>query len=100
MATIVHNSSWPTNSSKQVGQIWMEMSQPPAFMKLMWAGVDGVDNSGIRGLVLWQCEDSHIADAYAFIREDVSRYFTIPGYTYSYNIWTEPVDALKMVGLM
>ena len=100
MATIVHKSAWPTNSSKMVGEIFMGMTQPPAFMKMIWVGVEGIEREGIRGLILWQCEDSQIAEAYTYIRKDIARYFEIPGYTYSYSIWTEPEEALKMVGLM
>jgi len=100
MATLIVQSIWPPSSSKMLGEIWLGMDQPPDFMKNTWAGITGADGEGIKGLVLWQCEDSKLAEAFAFIRQDISRYFDVPGYTYSYNVWTEPEDALKMVGLM
>lgn len=99
MASIVVKSAWPTNSSKMIGETWMGMKPPPNFMNLVWVGVEGVEGQGLSGLILWQCKDDKIAEAYDFIREDISRYFNVPGYTYSYRIWTEPQDALKMVGL-
>ena len=100
MSTIIVKSAWPTNVSKMVGEVWMGMSQPPDFMKILWAGVEGIEGEGIKGLVLWNVDDSNIAEAYAYLRKDIARYFDIPGYTYSYRIWTEPQDALQMVGLM
>lgn len=99
MASIIVKSSWPTDSSRRVGERWLEMSPSPEYMKLMWAGIHGVQGTGIEALVFWQVEDPQIAGAYEYLKQDVSRYFDVPGYTYSIDLWTDAQNALKMVGL-
>lgn len=75
------------------------MKEPPDWLTLLWAGTRGEVNLGSKGLVIFQCYKDKIDDTLAFIREDQARYLKIPGYSFSVNIWTEPIDALKMVGL-
>jgi hypothetical protein len=99
MATIIAESKWPVGSSEKLAQVWLEMSGIPEWLKMIWAGTVGDINSGDRGLVLWQCDDSKIAEALFVIKNDVARYNVVPGYSCSVNVWTEPADALKMIGL-
>ncbi len=99
MATIIVESKWPGESAEKLANLWLEMSDVPEWLKIIWAGAMSDINLGYRGLVLWQCDDSRIADALFFIRYDISRYNVVPGYSSSLNMWAEPGDALKIMGI-
>ncbi len=99
MTTIIVESLYPGTSAEQIAKTWVEMKALPDSLTMVWAGAKGDVNLGIRGLVMYQCYKDKIDDSLAFIREDEARYLKIPGYSFSIDIWTEPEDALKMVGL-
>jgi len=99
MATIIAESKWPNESSKKLAEIWLGMDEPPEYLKMIWAGTVGDIAAGNKGLVLWQCDDSKIVDGLYFIKNDVVRYNVVPGYSCSIDVWTEPADALKMLGM-
>jgi hypothetical protein len=99
MATIIVESRWPAASSEKLAKVWLETGDVPEGMKMIWAGTKDDINLGSRGLVLWQCDDSKIAEALFFINSDLVRYNAVPGYSCAANVWTEPADALKMIGL-
>ncbi len=99
MATIIVESLWPGTSAEQLGRTWLEMKEPPGWLTMLWAGAKSEVNVGTRGLVIYQCYKDKIDETLAFIREDQGRYLKIPGYSFSMNIWTEPADALKMIGM-
>ena len=100
MATIIAASKWPTSSSEQLGKTWMEMGNVPESQKLIWAGTLDDINLGVKGLVLWHCDDSKIAETLSWIRNDLVRYNKVPGFCCSVDVWTEPEDALKLLGLI
>ena len=100
MATITVESKWPAASSEKLARTWLEMGEAPESQKLIWAGIlDDID-LGVKGLVLWQCDDSKIADTLSWVRNDLVRYNVVPGFSCSVNIWTEPEDSLKALGLL
>ena len=100
MATIIAASKWPTSSSEHLGKTWIEMGDVPESQKLVWAGTLDDINMGVKGLVIWQCDDSKITDTLSWIRNDLVRYNKVPGFSCSVDVWTEPEDALKLLGLV
>jgi hypothetical protein len=100
MATIIVESKWPAASSEKLAKTWLEMSDVPETQKMIWAGTLDDINLGNKGLVFWQCDDSKIADTLSWVRNDLVRYNVVPGFSCSVNIWTEPEDSLKALGLL
>ena len=100
MATIIVESKWPSASAEKLAKTWLEMGDVPESQKMIWAGILDDINMGNRGLVLWQCDDSKIADTLSWIRKDLVRYNTVSDFSGSVNIWTEPKDGLKALGLL
>ena len=86
MATIIVESKWPASSSEKLAKTWLEMGEAPESQKLVWAGIlDDID-LGVKGLVLWQCDDSKVADTLSWIRKDIVRYNAVPDFSCSVNI--------------
>jgi hypothetical protein len=100
MATIIAQSRWPTSSSEKLAKTWLEMGDVPDTQKLIWAGTLDDIKVGVKGLVIWQCDDSKIADTLSWIRKDLVRYNAVPGFSCSVNVWTEPEEALKVLGIV
>jgi hypothetical protein len=100
MATIIAGSKWPTSSSEKLAKTWLEMGDVPESQKMIWAGTLDDINWGVKGLAIWQCDDSKIADTLSWIRKDLVRYNEVPGFSCSVNVWTEPEEALKVFGLL
>jgi hypothetical protein len=100
MATIIVESKWLAASSEKLAKTWLEMGDVPESQKMIWAGTLDDINCGVKGLVLWQCDDSKIADTLSWIRKDVVRYNEVPGFSCSVNVWTDPEEALKVLGLL
>ena len=100
MATIIVESKWPAASAEKLAKTWLEMGDVPESQKMIWAGILDDINLGNRGMVLLQCDDSKIADTLSWIRNDLVRYNTVPDFSGSVNIWTEPEDGLKALGLL
>ena len=98
MVTIIVEANWPAENSKMLAEVWLGMPEIPEKIKLLYAGVKG-ESDCIRSLVMWQVEDSFVAEALNHINNDVARYFVVPGYGYTICPWTDAADALKMVGL-
>jgi len=100
MATIIIESKWPASSSEKLAKAWMGMGDVPESQKMIWAGSLDDINWGAKGMVIWQCDDSNIADTLSWIRKDLVRYNAVPEFSGSVNIWTEPEEALKVLGLL
>ena len=45
-------------------------------------------------------DDSKISDTLSWIRKDIVRYNAVPYFSCSVNVWTEPEEALKLLGLL
>ena len=100
MATITVESKWPAASSEKLAKTWLEMGDVLESQKMIWAGTLDDINWGTKGIVLWQCDDSKIADTLSWIRKDLVRYNAVPDFSSSVNVLTEPEEALKVLGLL
>ena len=55
--------------------------------------------TGIRSIIIYECDNNKLADALQVVGDRLANYFDVPGYTYSANAWYEAPEALKMIGL-
>ena len=76
------------------------MGEVPEYLKMVWAGTMTDNALGNKGLVIYQCDDAKLSEGLAFCWNDNVRYNAVPGYRCSINVWTEPEDALKMLGMI
>jgi hypothetical protein len=98
MVTIIVETNWPAESTKQLAEVWLGMPEIPEQMKMHYVGVKG-EADCTRGMVIWQVEDSFVAQALGYIRNDIARYFDVPGFGYTVSPWTEAADALQSIGM-
>jgi hypothetical protein len=98
MVTIIVETNWPAESSKKLAEVWVAMSDVPEQMTMHYVGTRGEADCS-RALVIWQVEDSYVAEALKYLNNDVARYYEVPGFGYSICPWTDPVDALTALGM-
>jgi len=98
MVTIIVETNWPAESSKKLAEVWVAMPDVPEQMTMHYVGTRGEADCS-RALVIWQVEDSYVAEALKYINNDVARYYEVPGFGYSICPWTDPADALASLGM-
>ena len=93
---IIGMTSFPTESSKEMGRCFMEI---PTFINKKGPYFKSELGGGIRTISLFEFEPSRLAEATEFINNYYARYFGVPGFSYSVCTWLEASEALKLVGL-
>ena len=96
---IITETIYPPGSAKDVGKCFVELPSLPDFITMKGAYIHSSAGQGIRGMVIYECDKSKLAEAIEIVGDRVTKYFEIPGYTYSMNVWLEAQEALKLVGL-
>ncbi len=71
----------------------------PDFMTMKGPYINSAAGQGFRSILIYECDRSKLAEAMEIVADRLTRYFDVPGYTYSSNIWLEANEALKLVGL-
>ena len=61
--------------------------------------VSGEVGAGIKAIILYEYDQSKTKEAMEYVGSRLAKYFGVPGFTYSVNIWLEVNEALKMIGL-
>ena len=96
---IIAEAVYPPGSAKDAGKCFTNMPSLPDYMSIKGAYIHSAVGAGIRGMVIYECDRSRLADAIEVIGDRITRYFDVPGYTYTMNVWLEAPEALKLVGL-
>ena len=61
--------------------------------------VNSVIGEGIKGITIYEFDDSKYVEASKFLNERMATLIGVPGFTYSLMHWLEVQDALSLVGL-
>ena len=96
---IITENMFPPGSAKDVGKAFMELPPLPEFMTMKGPYINSTAGQGIRSIVIYECDRSKLAEGFEIVGDRLTKYFSVPGYTYSSNVWLEAQEALKMVGL-
>ena len=96
---ILSLTSYPPESAKEVGKRFVEMPPLPDYITMKGPYITSAVGEGIKGITIYEFEDSKYPEASKFLNERVVVLFDVPGFTYSIEPWLEVQDALKLVGL-
>jgi hypothetical protein len=97
---IISIASYPPESAKEMGKHFRELSPLPAYMTQKGPYVISEIGTGIKALTLFEFDQSKIAEANDYVGTRYAKYFGVPGFTFTYRLWLETMEALKMVGLV
>jgi hypothetical protein len=96
---IISLTSYPPESAKEVGKRFVEFAPLPDYITMKGPYINSVMGDGIKGITIYEFEDSKYSEASKFLNERVAALFGVPGFTYSIGHWLEVQGALKLVGL-
>ena len=96
---IVSLTSYPPESAKDIGKRFLEMPALPDYIKMRGPYINSIFEEGIMGITIYEIDDSKYAEAFKALMERTTKFFGVPGFTYSISHWLEAKDALKLVGL-
>ena len=97
---IIGIASYPPESAKEMGKHFRELSPLPAYMTQKGPYVVSEIGAGIKSLTLFEFDQSKIAEANEYVGRRYAKYFGVPGFTFTYRLWLETMEALKMIGLV
>ena len=93
-------SSFPPESSKEIGKRFMERATLPDFIKIKGPYVLPRQGEGVMSITLYEVDrPTRLAEALELLANEQAKYFGTPGYTYSINVCLEVEEALKTIGL-
>ena len=96
---IISLTSYPPESAKDMGKRFLDMTALPKYIKMRGPYINSVIEEGIKGITIYEFDDSKYGEAYKILADRIAKFFGVPGFTYSLLHWLEAQDALKLVGL-
>ena len=96
---IVNIISYPTESAKEMGKRLMEQPPLPAYLTVKGPYVSPEVGAGMKAIAIYEFDKSKLSEAYEVIAARNTKYFGVPGFTFSQNIWLEAKEALKAMGM-
>ncbi len=96
---IITITSYPTESATEIGKRFVNFPPLPDFVTMKGPFVSSVIDEGIKGITIYEFDESRYGEVYRIITDRISKFLGVPGFTYSVNHWMEAKDALALVGL-
>ena len=97
---IIGFASYPPESSHEFAKRFMEQSTPlPSHITMKGPFVSSEVGEGIKSIVIFEFDQSKIAEAIQVVSARYAKYFGVPGFTYSQHTWLEAKEALQLIGL-
>ncbi len=91
--------SYPPEQTKEVNKVFRELPPVPSYVKMKGPYFSGELGEGIKALIIYEYDQTKTKEAMEYVGTRLAKYFGVPGFTYSVNLWLEIPEALKMVGL-
>ena len=96
---IIVFSSYPPESVKEFAKRFMEQPSLPAYITMKGPYVSSEVGTGLKTLTIYEFEQSKLSEAIQYITARYAKYFGVPGFTYSNQVWLEAKEALKAIGM-
>jgi hypothetical protein len=96
---VITENVFPPESAKGIGKAFLGLPPLPEYITMKGPYILSDTEMGIRSILIYECDNSKIAEALQFVADRVTNYFDVPGYSYAVNAWFEAPEALKMIGL-
>ncbi len=96
---IITISSYPAESAKEMAKRMMEQPPLPAYMTLKGFYVSSEVGVGIKGIDIYEYDQSKFSEAWGVIIARYAKYIGVPGFTQSQSVWLEVKEALKVIGM-
>lgn len=96
---IIIQNEFPPESGKEVGKCFTKLPPLPAYLSKSGPYFRASEGDGIKAITLYTCDNAHIPEALLVANNRQTAYDTVPGFTYSCDVWLEAAEVLKMIGM-
>jgi hypothetical protein len=91
--------SYPPESAKEMGKRFLEQPPLPAYITVKGPYFSTEVGVGFKAISIYEFDKSKFSEAFEVIAARHAKYYGVPGFTYSQNIWLEAKEALKLIGM-
>jgi hypothetical protein len=91
--------SYSPESIKSMAKPFMEQPLLPAYITLKEPYFSNEVGVRVKSISIYEFEQSKFSEAWEVITARHTKYYRVPGFTYSHNIWLEAKEALKAIGM-
>ena len=92
-------SSYPPESIKEFVKRYMEQSPLPEYITMKGPYVSNGVGEGVKTLVIFDYDQSKMAEAVQYISARYAKYYGVPGFSFSQQVWLDAKEALKTIGM-
>jgi hypothetical protein len=96
---IIATTSWPPESSPEVGKRLLKLTPLPPFMTQKGPFLISEIDTGIKGVCLYEFDQTKTAEAMVYVADRYAKYIGVPGLTYNVALCFEAKEAMKMIGM-
>jgi hypothetical protein len=91
--------SYPPESSKEMGKRFLEQPALPAYITMRGPYFSADLGEGNKSIVIYEFEQSKFSEANQFLITRMTKYYGVPGFTFSLRTWLEAKEAFKAIGM-
>ena len=91
--------SYPPESSKEMAKRFLEQPPLPTYLTMKGPYFSSELGEGIKSIVIYEFDQSKFSEVNQFIITRFTKYYGVPGFTYSIHPWLEAKEALKAIGM-
>jgi len=96
---IIGYLTFPPESANEMGKRLLQQPPLPSYITLKGHYVSSKAKEGIRSVSIYEFDQSKFPEAFQFVTTRFTRYYGVPGFTYSVQPWHEASEALKTLGM-
>jgi len=96
---IIAMISYPPESSKEMAKRFMEQPPLPTYVTMKGPYFNSEVGGGMKALAVYEFDQSKFSEANQFIITRYTKYYGVPGFTFSTQPWLEAKEALKAIGM-
>ena len=93
---IIGRISFPTESSKEMGNHFMEKPPLPSYITKRGPYFSSELGVGIQAFSIFECDPSKMANAIEYVHNYYANFIGIPGFTYNVGTWFEVKEAFAL----
>jgi len=96
---IVTNVSFPTESAKEMGERFLQVSPLPEFLSRKGPFFSSNNTGGVNSLSVYELDNDKLAEGMIAVSEYITGFFGVPGFSYEVKVSLEVEESMKMIGL-
>ncbi len=96
---IIGQMSYPPESAHEMAKRYMEIPQIPDYMSRKGPYVGSNLSDGVSIFVVYELDNSKLADGMEFVANFYTMFFGVPGFKYQITPYFDVAEGLKMLGM-